>query len=360
MRVNKLLFKEYVRELRKTMEYVGGEGDVQREVEKFANVFAKYIGTKYAIALNSGTDALQLSLTILGIKEGDKVIIPDLIYPVVGYVVKYVGAKPILIDVKREDLSIDVKQIQKHIDKNTKAIIAVHMFSQPCDIEEILHLARKYNLYVIEDCCQAESSEYKGKKLGSFGDLSCFSFSYYKPLSSCGGGGGMVCFNDPRYKDLLKYTQVWLDDKCLLDINKRFPQMYLLDLVAVRTKFKFLSAIIKSREKIKKVYEKELEGLRQVKIFKDKPKAKCVLQNYLILAEERDKLNNFLKKKGIISQAPYKPLHLLEAFKEDAKGRYFKNSEEYFKKAIHLPLFSFMKEEEAYYIANLIKHFYQK
>ena len=118
MRINKLLFKEYMRELRKTMEYVGGEGDVQRELERFANVFAKYIGVKYAIALNSGTDALQLSLTILGIKEGDEVIIPNLTYPVVGYVVKYVGAKPVLIDVSQEYLSIDIRQIEKHINKN--------------------------------------------------------------------------------------------------------------------------------------------------------------------------------------------------------------------------------------------------
>lgn len=359
MRIDRLLVKEYQKQLEIDLKRIKGLNDIDILLKEFEDIFANYIGTKYAIAVNSGTDALQLSLLSLGIGEGDSVIIPNLTYPAVPLSILYVQAEPIIVEIKEEDLEIDENLIEKNIKKNTKAIIAVHMFARPCNLEKILDIARKYNLYVIEDCCQSESSEYKGKKLGSFGDLSCFSFSYYKPLSSCGGGGGMVCFNDEKYKKILDYTKIWKDDWCLFNAKKRFARMYLLDLISIKVKFKYLKEIIKSRLRIKNIYEKALGDIKGIKIFKDNKDSISVPQNFVIFSKKRDELGRYLEKKGIIWQRPYCPLNLMKIFKSFSLNEKFNNSENYFSNSLHLPLTSFMELNEAEYIIDIIRNFYK-
>jgi dTDP-4-amino-4,6-dideoxygalactose transaminase len=356
MRIDRLLIKEYQKQLEIDLNRIKGLNDIDLLLKEFEEIFAKYIGTKYAIAVNSGTDALQLSLLSLGVGDGDNVIIPDVTYPAVPLSIIYTGAEPIFVDVKEDDLEIDEILIEKHINKRTEAIIAVHMFGRPCNIDKILEIAKKYKLSVIEDVCQAESSEYKGRKLGSFADLSCFSFSYYKPLSSCGGGGGMVCFNDEKYKKILDYAWVWKDDEVLLEAGKRFARMYLLDLIAVKVKFKYLKEIIKSRLKIKKIYEDELGTIKHISIFKDNKDSVSVPQNFIIFSQDRDELGKYLESKGVIWQKPYMPLHLMKSMSKFSNGR-FPNSERYWKEAIQLPLFSFIKEEEANFVIESINKF---
>ena len=356
MRVDKALLKEYTEELKNTFDLVKGQGDIDILLRQFEEEFSKYIGTKFSFAVNSGTDALHLALISLGLNQGDEVIIPDVTYPAVSLAIKYAGLVPVLVDIKEDDLSMDEAQIKKLINKKTKVILAVHMFSRPANLKEILRIAKNYSLSVIEDVCQAESSSYFGKMLGSFGDLSCFSFSYYKPLSSCGGGGGMICFNDSQYNKIRNYTEIWLDDDSLLGAGKRFARMYLLDLVAVKVKFKYLKSIIQSRKRIKSIYEEELGKIRQIRIFKDKPNTDSVPQNFVIFAKEKDSLNNLLKENGIRIQSPYQPLHTMKAFKERGSG--FPVSERYYREGVYLPLFSFMKEKEAHFIIELIKKFY--
>jgi len=358
MKIDKLLIKEYQRQLETDLKRISGLNDIDILLRGFENVFAKYIGTKHAIAVSSGTDALQLSLLSLGVGKGDSVIMPDLTYPAVPLSVIYTGAEPIIIDVKKDDLEINEDLIEKNIKKNTKAIIAVHMFARPCNLDKILEIGRKYNLYVIEDCCQAESSEYKDKKVGSFGDLSCFSFSYYKPLSSCGGGGGMVCFNDEKYKKIADYTKVWKDDEALLEAGKRFTKMYFLDLAAVKVKFRYLKEIIKSRLKTKKIYEETLIKIKQLKIFRDMPETISVPQNFVVYPEEKNKLGKFLKENGVLWMEPYQPLHRIRILSKYSKGNY-PVSEEYYNRTIQLPLFSFMNEEYCLHITNAISRFYK-
>lgn len=357
MRIDRLLIKEYQEQLKSDLETIKGLNDIDILLKEFEVIFAKYIGNKYAIALNSGTDALQLSLKGLDIGKDSSVIIPNITYPAVGLAVAYVGAEPIPIDIKKENLEIDENLVEKNIKKNTKAIIAVHMFGRPCNIEKILEIAKKYNLYVIEDVCQAESSEYRQKKLGSFGDLSCFSFSYYKPISSCGGGGGMICFNNERYKKIIDYTRIWKDDETLFNAGKRFARMYFLDLIAIKVKFKYLKEIIKSRLRIKRIYEEELGKIKEIKIFKDDTDSISVPQNFVIFSKERDKLGNYLEEKGIIWQRPYRPLNLMKIFKS-LSGKFI-NSENYFFNSLHLPLTSFMELNDAEYIIDVIRDFYK-
>ena len=168
MRIDRLLIKEYQKQLKNDLKTISGLNDIDLLLKGFESTFAEYIGSRYSFAVNSGTDALQLSLSVLGIKKGDTVIIPDITYPAVPLSIIYAGAEPIIVDVRKDDLQIDEKQLGKRIKKNTKAIIAVHMFARPCGIEAILDFARRKGLRVIEDCCQAESSEFKGRKLGFF------------------------------------------------------------------------------------------------------------------------------------------------------------------------------------------------
>lgn len=356
MRIDRLLIKEYQKQLENDLKVIGGLNDIELLLKEFESTFAKYIGTRHSFAVNSGTDALQLSLSVLDIKKGDTVIIPDITYPAVPLSIIYVGAEPIIIDVKKDDLQIDEKQLGKRIKKNTKAIIAVHMFARPCGIEAILDFAKKKGLRVIEDCCQAESSEFKGKKLGSFGDISCFSFSYYKPLSSCGGGGGMVCFNDESLKKIADYTRIWDDHNVLLDAGKRFSRMNLLDLIAVKVKFNFLKNIIKSRLRIKEIYEKGLSAVRGIKIFRDTKDCLSIPQNFVIFSDQRDSLGKHLEEMGIFWQRPYKLLHEMKIFSVFAEGLY-PRSQEYAKSALQLPLYSFMKENEARAVIDAIVSF---
>jgi len=357
-RIERVLIKEYCKQMEIDLKKIRGLNDIDILLREFEGIFSAYIGTKYAFAVNSGTDALHLSLLALGIGKGDSVIVPNITYPAVPLSIIYTGAEPIFIDVKEDDLEMNENLIEENIRKNTKAIIAVHMFARPCNLNRIMKIAKKYNLYVIEDCCQAESSEYKNKKLGSFGDLSCFSFSYYKPLSSCGGGGGMICFNEEKYKKIADYARIWKDDEVLLKAGKRFARMYLLDLISIKVKFRYLKEIVRSRLRVKKIYEENLAKIKDIKIFRDKDDVLSVPQNFVIFSEERDKLGKYLEAKGVIWQKPYTPLHLMTVFKKYVLDK-FPVSDRYWREAIHLPLFSFMKEEEVIFSVDSIKEFYK-
>lgn len=356
MRVDRLLIKEYQKQLEVDLKRIQGLDDINVLLSEFEKKFAHYIGTQHAVAVNSGSDALQLSLLASGIGTGDEVIIPNITYPAVPLSVIYTGATPVCVDSKLKDLQIDEGLIEQKITKNTKAIIAAHMFARPCAIDQIITVAKKHDLIVIEDCCQAESSQYQQKKVGSFADLACFSFSYYKPLSSCGGGGGMVCFNDQRYQKVDDCTRVWKDDDCLRTAGQRFAKMYLLDLVAVKVKFKYLKEIIKSRLKAKKVYEQGLSQFDGIKIFVDNELSMSVPQNFVIFSGQRDALGEQLHNKGIQWQKPYKPLHHIDIFKEFCQGTY-PVSEQYWNEAIQLPLYSFIKEEDCQEVIDCIKAF---
>lgn len=356
MRADRLLLNEFQNQMKADFMRVQGQNDIELLLSEFEKTFAAYIGTRHAIAVNSGSDALQLSLKALGIGKGDEIIIPNVSYPAVPLSILYNQATPVFVDIKREDLQINEALIKKAITKKTKAIICAHMFAKPCAIDNIQKLAGEFRLATIEDCCQAESSEYHGKKLGSFGDLSCFSFSYYKPLSSCGGGGGMVCFNDGKYERVRDYTKVWQDDDALLDIDKRYARMYFLDLVAIKAKFKYLKQIIRTRIKTRELYENKLSRNKDIRFLKDAPGSLSIPQNFVIFSKYRDSLGRWLNKNGIVWQKPYIPFHLMRIYNRFADLEY-PQSEQYFRQAIHLPLFSFMKSEEVKFVAGVVNRF---
>lgn len=358
-RVDKVLLGEYLREIERIVKNIGGLDDISGYRKEFEKEFAYNIGTKYALAVNSGTDALQLALLALGVGKTDSVILPDLTYISTGLVVKYVAAQPIFVDVKKEDLTIDENKIESKIKENTKAIIAVHMFGRPCNMNKIVKIAQKYKLFLIEDACQALGSRYREKSVGLFGDIAAFSFSYYKPLSSLGGNGGILVFNKNEYNDkIYRYLNLWKKDIKLLDLERKFNKISLIDIATAKIKLKYINQIKNSREESKKCYEDSLSSVKYINIFKDPKEVFSVRENYHILAKDRDKLHAFLRKGNIESELPYPPLHSLGIFGKNNCESGFKITEEYFSNGLHLPLYSFMKKEEIIEVTKAIKDFY--
>ena len=171
-------------------------------IDLFEESFAKYCGTKYGVATSNGTTALHLALEALGVGPGDEVIIPDLTFAATINTVLHAGATPVLVDVEEEFWTIDPRQIEKAITPKTKAIIPVHLYGQPCDMEAIMSISRKYGVHVVEDCAEAHGAEFNGRKVGSFGIINCFSF-FANKIITCGEGG--ICLtNDPELKVKLK------------------------------------------------------------------------------------------------------------------------------------------------------------
>ena len=357
-RIDKVMLKEYLREIELAVIGMSGIDEVNGYRKALEKAFSKFVGSKYALAVNSGTDALQLALLALGIGKGDSVVLPDLTYISTGLVVKFVGAEPIFVDVKKDDLTIDETLIEKKLRPNTKAIIAVHMFGHPCRMERLKSIAEKHKLFLIEDACQALGSVYHNRKVGTFSDFAAFSFSYYKPLSSLAGNGGMVVFQKEDYfKKIDPYLNFWKTDKRLSQLNHKFHRMSLVDLATVKVKLKFIQQIIRSRDLSRKTYEENLSSLQKIRFFKNGKGAFSVRENYHILASKRDRLLDFLKKRGIDAEYPYPPLHSLSLFKPGDNE--FPVTNDYYKRGLHLPLYSFMKKEETLKVVESIKRFYQ-
>lgn len=357
-RIDKILLKKYFKEIESVLNNIHGLSEINDYRKRFETEFAKKFSLKNTLAVNSGTDAMQLALLSLGIGKGDSVIMPALTYISAPLVTKYVGADVVLVDVKKDDLTIDEEQVEKAVTDNTKAIFAVHMFGHACEMDSLVQIAKKHNLYLIEDCCQAIGSRYAGKFLGVFGNFSAFSFSYYKPFAALGGsGGGMVVFKDDEYKEQLKkYIEISGGKEQLLELGKKFRKMQLIEIASSKIKLKYSKVIFESREKAKKIYEKGLEKVKGIKIFKDLEGRESVQDNYLILCDNRDKLHEHLKKHGIYCQLPYTPAYSMEIHNEEPKNV----TEDYFKRGLHLPLFTFMKEEEVKLIIRLVKKFFEQ
>jgi len=357
-RIDKVLLKEYFKELEYAIKRMGGLTDIDSYRKGFEAELAENLGLASMIAVNSGTDALHLSLLALGIGKGDSVIIPDLTYISTALVVKYTGAEIIIADVKKDDLTIDEILVERLIKKNTKAIIAVDMFGNPCEMKILRSIADKHRLFLLEDACQAFGSRYKGRSVGSLADATAFSFSFYKPLSSLAGNGGAIaCRDHAIIASVNRFLDLWKTDKVLLSGHHKFHKITLTDLATVRVKLRFSRQIINHRAKVKKMYEEKLSGINGVRFLKDRLDCCSVRENFPVLVKKRNLLYNFLKKRGIDSDLPYPPIHSVVVSSGKSKDWRFPVTVEYFNSAIHLPLFNFMKEEECAQVVGAVKEF---
>ncbi|WHH58255.1 DegT/DnrJ/EryC1/StrS family aminotransferase [Petroclostridium sp. X23] len=205
------------------------------KTEEFEKNFAQYIGADYAVALNSGTAALHLAVKVLGIGEGDEVIVTPMTFVSTVHAIVYEGALPVFADIEKDTMNIDVDDIEKKITDKTKAIIVVHMAGHPCDMDRINELASRYGLYVIEDAAHACGAKYKGKRIGNSSNLTCFSFHAVKNLT-CGEGGAITCNNEwyNRYFKEMRWVGISKDTWIRSSKEKVYAWQYWIDKVGYK------------------------------------------------------------------------------------------------------------------------------
>ncbi|KNF09646.1 pleiotropic regulatory protein DegT [Gottschalkia purinilytica] len=329
-------------------------------VEAFEEEIAEFTGTNHGIGVANGTDALLLTLKAYDIGEGDEVITTPFTFFATAEVISQAGAIPVFVDIDKDTYNMDINKIEENITEKTKAIIPVHIFGQPVDMDKVLEIAEKYNLIVIEDACQAIGAEYKSKKVGSIGHAACFSFFPTKNLG-CYGDGGMIVTSDNSIVEKLNmlrfHGQRVKYHNEMLGYNSRLDE---IQAAMLRVKLRYLNEWNNKRNYLAKKYNEKLINL-PLKTPKEIDNIKHVYHLYIVQSEERDELIKFLKKSGISTGVYYPiPLHLQEVYKSlTYKEGDFENSEYCSKRTFALPLYPELKEKEQDYIIDKIKEFYE-
>lgn len=286
------------------------------EVECFEKEFSDYIGTKYSVGVNSGSDALFLAVKVLGIGEGDEVITVSHTYISSVDAIIRNGAKPVFIDIDPSTYCIDVNAIKDKINEKTKAIIPIHIYGQPADMGPLMEIAKRYNLYVIEDACQAHGAEYRDKKVGSIGDIGCFSFYPVKNLGAYGDGGMIVTNNSDialRLKMMSNYGQSKKYYHDILGYNSRLDE---IQAAVLRVKLPYLDKWNSNRRGIARLY-REILCDTNVIIPIERSESKHVYHVYVIRHPKRDHVIEMLEENQIIAQVHYPiPVHLQKYYIE--------------------------------------------
>lgn len=355
----KIQYKSLRKEISKKISEIFESGTFIKGpvLEEFETNFAKFVGTKYAIGVASGTDALHLSLMALNIGKGDEVILPANTFIATAYAILYVQAKPVFVDVDPKTYNIDTELIERKISKRTKAIIPVHLYGQPCQMDKILQLAKKYKLLVIEDAAQSHGAVYKGKHVGNFGHAAAFSFYPGKNLGAF-GDGGIITTNSIRLANKIKmlreygaYSKYYFDQ---LGFNSRLDA---LQAAILNIKLKYLKRWNKKRWKLAQNYNKFLSNLLQITTPFTGKNISHVFHLYVIRTPQRNQLMKFLQKRGIQTGIHYPlPLHLQKSLRYlDYKKGDFPVAEKISKQVLSLPLYPELSLNQQKFIVESIK-----
>ncbi len=347
--------KEAINKVLESTQFINGP-----QVKEIEEKIADYLGAKYAVGVSSGTDALLLSLMAIDLKEGDEVITTPFTFIATAEVISFLKAKPVFVDIDERTYNIDVTKIEEKITDRTRAIIPVHLYGQPADMDEIMAIAKKHNLFVIEDSAQAIGAKYKDKKVCSIGDMGCLSFFPSKNLGAYGDGGMVVTNNEEFYKKLLMLrnhgSEVRYKHK-IIGINGRLDT---LQAAILLVKLKYIDEWNRNRIKIANRYSENLSKYVITPYIKNDRVA--VFHQYTIRSKERDELIKYLNSNGIPTAIHYPiPLHLQEAFQYlGYKEGDLPVSEKISKDVMSLPMFPEMSEEVQDLVINSIKDFYEK
>ena len=335
------LEKKYVNDAMEQNE-ISSMGDY---IKKFENLFSKKHKANYGVATSSGTTALTLALASLRIGEGDEVIVPDFTMISTAWAVSYLGAKPVFVNCD-ERFCIDVDKIEEKITPRTKAIIPVHIYGRICDMGRINEIAREYNLYVVEDSCEAITTPLTG-------DIACFSLYANKIITS--GEGGLCITNNGRLAWQMKHlrSMAFSEDHSFHHpkLGYNFRMTNLQGAVALAQTERLEEFLIK-RKQIEQWYDKYLEEIPEVM----KPLKRDVLWMYDVLCLDRDNLMLYLKEKGIETRMFFKPMTIQPMYREDTDSYALQIS----KSGMYLPTHTKLTEEDIKYISKCIKEFYAK
>lgn len=333
--------------------YIEGEED-----ETFEKAFAEYCDRKYCVGTGNGLDALFLALKALGIKDGDEVIVPSNTYIATALAVTYVGAAPVFVEPDIRTFNIDATLIESAITEKTRAIMPVHLYGQTCDMDPIMEIAHKYNLYVVEDCAQAHGAKYKGKVIGSFGDVAGFSFYPGKNLGALGDAGATVTNNKEiadkvralgNYGSDYKYHHIYQGN------NSRLDELQAAFLTA---KLSCLDEVNNERRNIARKY---LEGIKNPEIILPfvPDYATPVWHIFGIRCSRRAELEKFLNDANIGTNKHYPiPMHLQDCYKNlGFKAGDYPIAEEISATELSIPMYYGMSEEEIQYVIDVINEF---
>ena len=354
------LEKELDQKLRNAFErvyssswYIEGKED-----EAFEKSFAQYCNTQYCVGVGNGLDALYLSLKALGIKEGDEVIVPSNTYIATALAITYAQARPVFVEPDINTFNIDPAKIEVAITNKTRAIMPVHLYGQACDMEPIMEIAKKHNLFVIEDCAQAHGATYKGKIIGSFGDAAGFSFYPGKNLGALGDAGAMVTNNEEiakKVRALGNYGSDYKYHHIMKGNNSRLDELQAAFLAA---KLPHLNKVNITRRNIAQNYLEKIENPEVVLPYVPEY-ADPVWHIFAIRCKRRDELERFLNDAGIGTNKHYPiPMHLQECYKDLGfhKGD-FPIAEEISATELSIPMYYGMTDEEINYVIDKVNEF---
>jgi dTDP-4-amino-4,6-dideoxygalactose transaminase len=332
---------------------------LHERVSEFEKKFADFCGVKNAVCVASGTAAIFLSLRALGIKERDEVIIPSFSFIATASQIMEVGAKPVFVDIDARTYTIDPEKIREAVTKRTKAIMPVHLYGHPADMDPILDIAEENDLYVVEDACQSHGAEYKGRRTGGIGHVACFSFYPSKNMTVCGDGGAVVTDDGEIAEKVRKLRDHGQLDKYVFDLrgyNLRFNEIQ----AAIGIKqLEKLPEWNDARRTIAKTYNKALDDLVTTPI--EESWAKHVYHLYVIRTKKRDKLKEFLSNSGISTLVHYPvPIHMQPAITSVLGAQpSLKNTDKFAKEVLSIPMCPSLTKREVEYVSEKIGQFFE-
>jgi len=341
-----------------------GMGPKTREFEER---FAEYIGVRHAVAVNSCTAALHLALMVMGVK-GYEVIAPPITFISTIHAIFYNVATPVFTDIFPDTLNINVDEIKKNISPMTRAIVVVHYGGHPCDMDPILKIAKEHNIKVIEDAAHGCGGQYKGRMIGSLGDIACFSFHAVKNLST--GDGGMITTNDPEIFERLKRLR-WLginqDTWSRANKGRTYSWRYDVEEMGFKYTMNDIAASIglvqlkkldvnnEKRREIATRYNRAFSDLKWIETPIQRDYAKSAHHNYVIKTNRRDQLNEWLKDKGVSSSVHYIPCNQFEMYK--GYGKATPIADQVWKRLLTLPLYPDLTEVDFNIIVESVRSF---
>lgn len=334
--------------------YIMGE-----ELENFEKEFARFCGVKYAIGCGNGLDALVLILRAYKIGVGDEVIVPSNTYIATALAVSHVGATPVFVEPNIRTFNIDPNLIEEKITSKTKAIMPVHLYGRPADMDPINQVAKKYNLKVIEDCAQAHGARYKGRLIGTLGDASGFSFYPGKNLGALGDAGAIVTNDEELAKEIYMLRNYGSNIKYVHDIvgyNSRLDEM---QAAFLSVKLKNLNKWNAERDRIANIFIKNIKNPKLVLPIASCDEYKNVWHIFAVMTEDRDNLEKYLTEKGIGTNKHYPtPMHLQKAYTSlGIREGQLPIAEKISRSELSIPLYYGMTEAEINYIIESLNEF---
>ena len=333
--------------------YILGE-----EVIQFEKEFAQFNAVSNAMGVGSGTEALHIALRALDIGQGDEVITTAHTAVATASAIALAGAKPIFVDIEPGFFTIDPDLIEDAITPKTKAIIPVHIYGQPCDMDAIMRIAQKHDLKVIEDCAQAHGAEYNGKRVGSIGDVGCFSFYPTKNLGAIGDGGALVTNDDQLAGKIKLLREYGWKERYISSKEGWNSRLDELQAAILHVKLKHLDEDNSRRNKHAKIYF-DLLNILPLELPKTRLKCSHVFHLFVLETKQRDELKDYLQKNGVNTTIQYPvPVHQQKYFQNLCDEQSLPVTEKAAKNILSLPMYPELKEKEIHKVPNILKEYF--